>query len=146
MQRITRGFTVIRQGRLLHVHPGDPDLLAQLAGFYIEEGALVFLEEPNWPGRTGDKRAPRVVASVDDPAPAPAPLDDLPELDEPTETIAMSDLPSVDEALTTIVPDAEPAPIRSLPVAPAPPPPAPDEVDEARGLLPGAPGWPPRGG
>lgn len=51
VQRINRGFTTLRHGRLVHVHPQDLDLIEQLASFYVGEGALVFLEEPTWSGR-----------------------------------------------------------------------------------------------
>jgi len=102
VQRITRGFTVIRQGRLLHVHPGDDDLLIQLACFYADEGALVFFEEPGWSGRRGVS-VPRVVHGLGS---EDRTLDtqDLPEEDDPTESVELSDLPSVDEALTTLLP------------------------------------------
>jgi hypothetical protein len=136
VQRITRGFTMIRQGRLLHVHPGDDDLLVQLASFYAEEGALVFYEEPTWLGRGGGT-APRVVVSATEPEPAASV--DLPELDEPTESIRVDDLPSVDEALTTIVP-ADDAPSCARPGPPAPP--DADDADDGLGLLLSAPDVP----
>lgn len=149
VQRITRGFTVIRQGRVLHVHSGDHDLLVQLASFYAGEGALVFLEEPTWPGRSSQVRQ-----AVHQPGPEPAPAqlsaasdssepsdatDDLGDLDEPTETIAWEDLPAVDEALTTLIPD-EPAPVTTAigpeTVDPVEPP---ESDDPTESMLPSVP-------
>jgi hypothetical protein len=137
VQRITRGFTLIRQGRLLHVHPGDADLLIQIAGFYAEEGALVFFEEPTWSGRQlSSERRPRVVVPANEGSMV---ADD----EDPTETIAFSDIPAVDDALLTDEITAERTRSgarregRQLePVKPAKPK---VEADEERGLLPSVP-------
>lgn len=93
VQRIARGFTVIRQGRLLHVHPGDEDLLVQLANFYVDEGALVFFEEPTWPERHA-RGGPRVVrrAEQGDARHDPA---DIPDDDDPTETVDLAELQTI---------------------------------------------------
>lgn len=130
VQRINRGFTVIRADRLVHVHPEDDDLIEQLAVYYLIEGALVALEEPTWPGR---------------PQPQPRRDTDFEELeddlggleDDPTEMLSFSDLPTVDEALQTLDPDAR----LPLPVAPQPEPaPRLDEAfDEDLALLPSVP-------
>jgi hypothetical protein len=64
VQRINRGFTVIRHNHLVHVHPEDPDLVEQLASFYIGEGALVFLEEPTWIGRTQPPSGPSPIVPM----------------------------------------------------------------------------------
>lgn len=128
VQRITRGFSVIRQGRVLHVHAGDPDLLAQLGAFYASEGALVFLEEPTWHGR----RSPIRQSLPRQPSAAPGP--ELSDEDDPTETVGLSDLPDVDEALTTLLPevDADPGCVHQ----PAPDLPAEEEPES---LLPRVP-------
>jgi hypothetical protein len=133
VQRISRGFTMIRAGRLVHVHPEDEDLVPQLAAFYAAEGALVFLEEPTWRGRPSAPSLPEA-------------LPDLDEEDEPTEMLALADLPEVDEALTTLLPDEEEGPAP----APAPAPvgfevPAEPEPTVEVGLLPGVPTSPPEG-
>lgn len=136
VQRITRGFTMIRQGRLLHVHPGDEDLLVQLASFYALEGALVAYEEPTWSGRElSAQRSPRVVRPTSDPPDTARPQgSQIDEDDEPTETIALSDLQDVTTSLTAVAaPEPrDPAPSSPERGAPAAAPPAVvDEDNEA---------------
>lgn len=131
VQRITRGFTMIRQGRLLHVHPGDEDLLVQLASFYALEGALVAYEEPTWSGRElAVQRRPRVVRSASAQHDAAAPQgSQIDEDDEPTETIALSDLQDVTTSLTAVASPHDPAQPSPAPHVPTAPRPAPDEEE-----------------
>ena len=52
-QRINKGFTVFRAGKLVRAVPRDPDLLLLLGDYYAGEGFLVALEEPLWAKRQG---------------------------------------------------------------------------------------------
>jgi hypothetical protein len=61
-QRIHRGFTRFRFGRLIMTDPQDPNMLVQLADYYCGEGFLAFLEEPTWEGHqhAGEDRSMRL--------------------------------------------------------------------------------------
>ncbi|MGC6491436.1 MAG: hypothetical protein ACON5B_01235 [Myxococcota bacterium] len=48
-EKLARGFSTLRHGSLVAVAPSDPDILIQLAEYYLREGVLVVYEEPNWP-------------------------------------------------------------------------------------------------
>jgi len=50
-QRLLHGFTMWRHGKLENVAPQSEDIMPLLADYYCNEGMLVFLEEPMWPGR-----------------------------------------------------------------------------------------------
>ncbi len=50
-QRLQHGFTMFRWGRVVQVPARDPEMLLLLAEHYAAQGLLVFVDEPNWPGR-----------------------------------------------------------------------------------------------
>jgi hypothetical protein len=137
VQRLTRGFTIIKADRMVHVHPEDDDIIEQLAAFYAGEGALVFLEEPTWTGRSAG--SPDVSGGRSGDPGDPPSHDDLGDEDDPTDMIAWDDVPTVDEALTTVLPEHEVRP--TLPaVGLASEAPVYDDPDTVEvGLLPGVP-------
>jgi hypothetical protein len=97
VQRLTRGFTIFRNGRLVHVHPSDGDLLVQLAEYYLKEGVLVALEEPAWHGRSSLVHRPAPTNSLS----SLSPFLDLPSLneeDDDTELVRFRDLPEVEDS------------------------------------------------
>jgi len=125
VQRLNHGFTVIRAGQVVHISPDDPNVLAKLAAYYAGKGALVFLEEPNWPGRGSAHSEPFFFED---------------DRDEPTESLGLVDLPSVDDAMVTISPDEDPSDAPTEPAGRT----APGRLDLTDatgdfGLLPGVP-------
>ena len=58
-QRINKGFTVFRAGKLVRATPRDPDLMLFLGDYYAGEGFLVFLEEPRWSKRAQNREEVR---------------------------------------------------------------------------------------
>ncbi len=99
-ERVARGFSLWRDGKLETVSPSSPELLPLLAEFYAQEGLLVALEEPSFTER-------------------PEPLEDrLPSqqrdqtitefreeselVEEPTELVTMSDVPDLGDVLVPI--------------------------------------------
>jgi len=63
-QRLARGFTRWRFGKLLNIQPQDPDMLLHLSDYYAGEGYLVVLDEPTWTGRD-EEESQRVDSDTD---------------------------------------------------------------------------------
>ena len=117
-QRLSKGFTMWRFGRLVTAAPTDADLFQLLAEFYAGEGLLVFLDEPTWAER-GEITQPPSTAQplhVMDEVTIADEVDDLDPVTEwvelPTEIAPRPDRPAivVDPALEALM-DAPPLPV-----------------------------------
>ena len=86
-QRINKGFTVFRAGKLVRATPRDPDLLLFLGDYYAGEGFLVALEEPLWSQRGGAREDAR-----------PEPLRPIAVPDEDDSVESVTDILSKEEA------------------------------------------------
>ncbi|MCB9676749.1 MAG: hypothetical protein H6737_16655 [Alphaproteobacteria bacterium] len=98
-ERIARGFSLWRGGKLETVSPSSPDLLPLLAEFYAQEGLLVSLEEPALterpePLENALKEESRLDATITEFREAP----DFAETEE-TELVSLSDIPDIGDAL-----------------------------------------------
>ena len=77
VQRIQRGFTVMRAGTVHRVSPRQEGMLVALADHYAGEQILVAFEEPLWPGRS-EEESVSSLSEVD-------PLAFLPSLEDDTQ-------------------------------------------------------------
>lgn len=81
-QKLLKGFTMWRRGKLVQASPNSPDMLFLLADYYAQEGVLVFLEEPDFP------RGQEELVLESGSEPLREDTSDA-ELDDPTELVAM---------------------------------------------------------
>ncbi|MFK7929157.1 MAG: hypothetical protein AB8H79_13270 [Myxococcota bacterium] len=144
VQRLNHGFTVIRGGEVTHTSPDDPNVLAKLASYYAEKGALVFLEEPTWMGRAASgARLPSGsgVHPLAVPSPSPTvPPGSFDDSDDPTETVERSSIPLFVEDLSDMDTLLNDAPVSSEPShRPEPTEDASDVDTEQMGGLPPVP-------
>lgn len=104
-ERVTRGFSLWRSGRLETVGPASPELLTLLAEFYAQEGLVVTLEEPPPPGSSAPEPL-EVGLPLETSSEPPEPSEET-ELkvlaEEETELVSFSDLPDLGAELETWV-------------------------------------------
>lgn len=89
VQRIQRGFTVMRGGSVQRIAPRQEGMLVALADHYAGESLLVAFEEPLWSGRTGEESLSSL-SEAD-------PLSFLPSLEDDTQDVP-TDVWSRDDA------------------------------------------------
>lgn len=95
-RRIAKGFTLWRWGALETASPRSPDLIGMLSAYYLQEGLLVFLEEPTWSGREHSLED-RLSNSWTDADTADS-TDELFEREDATEIVSLDDLPQLETA------------------------------------------------
>ncbi|MEZ4319841.1 MAG: hypothetical protein R3F61_20180 [Myxococcota bacterium] len=127
-ERIARGFSLWRGGKLESVSPASPELLPLLAEFYAQEGLLVSLEEPSFADRPEplDARLPHKPASQHSITDFREETE-LVEPEEETELVSFADLPDLGDLLEEMEPPRKTNPgavaKRALWAPPGTPPP-----------------------
>ena len=81
-QKLLKGFTMWRRGKLVQAVPNSANMLFLLADYYAQEGVLVFLEEPDFPRESSSLNHEKDLSTTADKGM------DL-EHDDPTELVAM---------------------------------------------------------
>jgi hypothetical protein len=99
-ERVARGFSLWRDGKLETVPASSPELLPLLAEFYAQEGLLVALEEPSFTERP---------EPLEDRLPVSEPNQTITEFreegeitEEPTELVTLSDVPDLGDVLVPV--------------------------------------------